>query len=307
MEHWNCASPDSGIALDINDVCRLLDSIGSASHSALANAILSLVNRHVAMADCTVIRFDSERNPRLVTAASLSDQQRLVDSASHYTRHLFCHDRIQLHLQSLLPQQEIGGISVHRQTLTQIIDAELRRLYGDILGMVDSMAVTIKTGRHTWITAMLCRQREQGALCPDEIATIQQLAPLIASSIARHAQLETEGETEFQDKTSNRIEELCSRLTARERQVICRILDGVTVERIAGDLGLKPTTVITYRTRAYEKLGVSTRRELFSVVLRDRGRPNPRHAANLPVATPHFNWSGNSTHATGTGTDRPHQ
>ncbi|MNY54382.1 putative transcriptional regulatory protein NarL [compost metagenome] len=96
------------------------------------------------------------------------------------------------------------------------------------------------------------------------------LAPLIASCITRHYAFDTDGESSFRGAVTDELSEICPQLTVREREVVQRILDGATTERIAEDLSIRPTTVITYRTRAYEKLGVSSRRELFATVLRKR-------------------------------------
>jgi DNA-binding CsgD family transcriptional regulator len=304
MEHWNNLSSDTGIAIDSTAVCRLLSAIGSVDHSTLALAVLELVNAHVAMAACSMMAFVAERNPRLVSVCSQTDEHQIFHCTSNYARHLYQHDRIQLHLQSILPQQEIGHITVHRQTLTQIIDAELRRLYSDTLGVVDSIAVTIKTGHQEWITTSLCRHRDQGPLDEDEIETVLQLATLIATSASRHCRIEADGEADNQTSVHDGIDQLCSLLTKRERQVILRILDGVTIENIASELGLKPTTVITYRSRAYEKLGISSRHELFSAVLQNRKGSSPWQPATIPdTASP---FTGPS-YAASTGTDRPYQ
>lgn len=307
MQYWKSVPTDSDIAINSAAVCRLLNSIGSADHTSLANAILDLLNQHIEVADCTILAFEAERNPRIISVASLTDDRKIFQCASNYARQLFQHDRIQLHLRSLLPQLEIDGIAVHRQTLAQIIDVELRRLYNNTLGVVDSMAITIKTGHQKWITTHLCRHRTQGAFEQDEIDTILQLASLIATSAARHCRFEADGEGDFHASVSDGIDELCSRLTKRERQVILRIIDGVTVEQIARDLCLKPTTVITYRSRAYEKLGISSRRELFSAVLRNRAAPKLWQPADVPDNPPVFNRPGITIYGTGTGTDRPHQ
>ncbi|MEJ2456279.1 MAG: LuxR C-terminal-related transcriptional regulator [Candidatus Thiodiazotropha sp.] len=304
MEHWNSVTSDTDMAIDSTAVCRLLNAIGRADHTTLANAVLELVNRYIAMADCGVMAFVAERNPRVVSVFSHTDDHQIFHCANNYARHLYQHDRIQLHLQSILPQQEIGQITVHRQTLRQIIDAELRRLYNDTMGVVDSMAITIKTGRREWITTSLCRHREQGLLTEDEIETILQLASLIATSVSSHCRLDTDGAGDYQTSVSDGIDQLCSLLTQRERQVILRILDGVTVEQIAGELGLKPTTVITYRSRAYEKLGISSRRELFSAVLRNRKGSSAWHPASIPDNSRHLN---EPVYATSTSTDRSHQ
>jgi DNA-binding CsgD family transcriptional regulator len=305
VEHWNSVSPDTDIGIDATVVCRLLNAIGSADHTTLASAILDLVRPHVPIADCSVMAFEAERNPRVISVCSVADGSQIFHCASNYARHLFHHDRIQLHLQSILPHQEIGSIAVHRQTLAQIIDAELRRLYSDTLGVIDSMAITIKTGRREWMTTTLCRHRDQGPFGKDDIETILQLATLIATSVSRHCRLEADGEGDFRASVSDGIDELCSLLTKRERQVILRILDGVTVEQIAGELDLKPTTVVTYRSRAYEKLGISSRRQLFSAVLRNRNTTNkPWQPAAITDRLSHLK---HPAYATSTGTDRPHQ
>jgi DNA-binding CsgD family transcriptional regulator len=307
VEHWNDVSTDTGMAIDATVVCRLLNAVGSMDHTSLAKAILHLVNHHVAVANCTVMAFEAERHPRLVAVSSQTDECQMFHCATNYARQLFQHDRIQLHLRSMLAQQEVGSIAVHRQTLAQIIDAELRRLYNDTLSVVDSMAITIKTGRREWITTNLCRHRDQGPFSKAEIETILRLAPLIATSVSRHCSLETQSEGDSRSSLSDGIDELCSALTQRERQVILCILDGVTVEQIAGKLGLKPTTVITYRSRAYEKLGIRSRRELFSAVLHNRNASRswrPMDVADSPLV---YHRSDVNRYDTGTGTDRPHQ
>ncbi len=71
--------------------------------------------------------------------------------------------------------------------------------------------------------------------------------------------------------------------------MILRILDGVTAERIAGELGLKPTTVITYHSRAYEKLGIRSRREHFSTLWRNRVTSSHWQRTEIPGNPPGFN------------------
>lgn len=68
-------------------------------------------------------------------------------------------------------------------------------------------------------------------------------------------------------------------LTRRERTVLLAACDGMTLSAIADDLGVTRSTAGTYSTRAYEKLGVSTREEAqawlsrraFAHALADRG------------------------------------
>lgn len=54
-------------------------------------------------------------------------------------------------------------------------------------------------------------------------------------------------------------------LTERERAVCLGILSGRKTEVIASDLGIAASTAITYRKRAYAKLGISSRASLFAI------------------------------------------
>ncbi|MFD0668295.1 helix-turn-helix transcriptional regulator [Ramlibacter sp. MAHUQ-53] len=54
-------------------------------------------------------------------------------------------------------------------------------------------------------------------------------------------------------------------LSPRERQVVDAILDGRSAKECARDMGLSPTSVATYRQRAFEKLGIQRQRQLFQL------------------------------------------
>jgi DNA-binding CsgD family transcriptional regulator len=53
-----------------------------------------------------------------------------------------------------------------------------------------------------------------------------------------------------------------------------RLLRGMTYDGIAADLGLSVPSVKTYRNRAFERLGIHFRNELFALVLQT---PVTRH------------------------------
>jgi DNA-binding CsgD family transcriptional regulator len=55
-------------------------------------------------------------------------------------------------------------------------------------------------------------------------------------------------------------------IDAIEREVCSRAAAGKTIEGTALDLNIRKTSVITYRQRAYQKLGISRQNELVAVV-----------------------------------------
>ena len=56
-------------------------------------------------------------------------------------------------------------------------------------------------------------------------------------------------------------------LTPREQDVCRRILAGYSSEAISQALGISLHSTLTYRKRAYERLGISSQSELFAIVL----------------------------------------
>lgn len=54
-------------------------------------------------------------------------------------------------------------------------------------------------------------------------------------------------------------------LSEREKAVCVGILSGQKAEVIAADLGVAPSSVVTYRKRAYAKLGITSRAGLFAI------------------------------------------
>ncbi len=60
-------------------------------------------------------------------------------------------------------------------------------------------------------------------------------------------------------------------LSTRESQVLARFIQGSTSSEIARELQVSTTTIETYRSRIYEKLGLHSRMEMM------------RYAANIRI------------------------
>ena len=64
-----------------------------------------------------------------------------------------------------------------------------------------------------------------------------------------------------------RLRELAPGLTARELEVCLRLLRGMTQDGISADLGLSAATVKTYRNRAFARLDIHHRHQLFALMV----------------------------------------
>ena len=69
------------------------------------------------------------------------------------------------------------------------------------------------------------------------------------------------------DRLARKLERRFPALTEREGSVCALTMLGKSSGEIATALGIRPSTVITYRRRAYERLGVSTAAALVAEIL----------------------------------------
>jgi DNA-binding CsgD family transcriptional regulator len=121
-----------------------------------------------------------------------------------------------------------------------------------------------------YIALGLLRTQTTLAFTQDDVFAAASLAKLVFPLIKKNAML-TSSDARVATGKCELIEsylvELCGRLTHRERAVCARTLTGMTANGIGIDLGISPTTVVTYRRRAYERLNVSGAYELFGILL----------------------------------------
>lgn len=120
--------------------------------------------------------------------------------------------------------------------------------------------VTLRAGGS--LTAInLYRHDAQPAFADTELDLLSLLAPPLLACVDRH----------LRSLAAAPVTALAGPLDAlprREREVCERLLRGWTHEGVARDLGISAGTVKTYRDRAFERLEIHHRNELFALVLR---------------------------------------
>lgn len=114
------------------------------------------------------------------------------------------------------------------------------------------------------------RHGHQSAFSDATLDSFGALAPALLALVRKHMALTQPtdtGTTVAPAAMEARLRSLCPALTERERAVCVRLLQGMTQDGIASDLGLALPTVKTYRNRAFARLGIHFRNELFARVL----------------------------------------
>lgn len=105
----------------------------------------------------------------------------------------------------------------------------------------------------------------QGRFGAGEVAHFEDAAPVLHAAVARHIELRT-------NRMNGRspLRQRCPGLTERELDALERLLLGMTYDGIAADMGLAIGAVKTYRVRAFGRLGIHFKSQLFACVQRSR-------------------------------------
>lgn len=143
--------------------------------------------------------------------------------------------------------------------------ARYRKIFFNDSGIVDKCATAIWTGA-TCFYVNFYRIAAQGRFSVVQRDRLAAIAPAIAASVARHFQ-----HSAAPDQTLATLFATCAPLAGlspREQEVCRSILEGLSSEAISQALGISLHSTLTYRKRAYERLGISSQSQLFAIVLR---------------------------------------
>ena len=144
--------------------------------------------------------------------------------------------------------------------------ARYRRKFFDDSGIVDKCATAIWVD-DTCSYVNFYRIAAQGRFGDAQRARLRAIAPAIGASVARHFQQAATAPLDQNLAALFATRAPLAALTLREQEVCRRILLGFSSEAISQALGISLHSTLTYRKRAYERLGISSQNELFSIVL----------------------------------------
>jgi DNA-binding CsgD family transcriptional regulator len=98
-------------------------------------------------------------------------------------------------------------------------------------------------------------------------AALAALANVGLTALARQNITSPDPEARLVERLETRITRAFPVLTLRERQVAARTVAGWTAERTADALDIRPSSVLTYRQRAYQRLGFSGAADFLPAIL----------------------------------------
>lgn len=245
-------------------LANLITSIGSNSFE---DALLRLLNELFPVDLQTAFVFDRKSNLIGITGAS---RQRKELEKSLSTKFYSKHWRGDLSLLGLTSGRSDYSPQYWRTPWTKVPSEQMRQeLYRDV-GIMEKLSVrsVVPSGFIIWNV-----YRQNDFFSNDEFNCLRDWAEVLSAAIENHLMVaKVSVPREQPDHASlllSSIQQLGVHLSCREFSVCKGIARGATSKVIASDLGLKVSSVITYKRRIYEKFGISTQRELVGILLKE--------------------------------------
>ncbi len=226
--------------------------IGCIGHPDFASDALAQINRLLPVAWWSVFQLYPDAPPDMALTASIKGPDGTLDSWHAYRKSLYVRDETFLEARERASGSE--QVLVHWNA-RDIPHAHRERIYSKH-GLRERLSLVCHDDG-SWLAVNLYRLEEQARFSDTEFDILSGACALILSSVQRHMSL---------NPGAAPAATALSAITPRERQVCERLLKGWTHEGIASDLQLSPATVKTYRDRAFEKLGIHHRNELFALL-----------------------------------------
>lgn len=179
-----------------------------------------------------------------------------------YARRYWHRDRITRQMLSA------GGtprsLHVVRQAWNGITDPEYRRACYERAQIVERL--TLYQAEEPRIFASAYRTRESGPSSAADLARLESYAPILIAAVAKHARFRFGAAASalhppVQEVIGHLLNAGCA-LSLREAEISAGMLLGKTQKEISSESGVAMSSVVTYRQRAYRKLGVANRRGL---------------------------------------------
>ncbi|MBR1121737.1 helix-turn-helix transcriptional regulator [Bradyrhizobium lablabi] len=244
----------------INDITPAVLAIG---RTTFPQALISALRRVADVGHCMVFSFEGERSACLLDAGNIPTGR---DLGIAYAGHFHQSD----------PNRD-AIFAGHGEAAPVLLPTFARRAYSDSYRKIffDDSDIVDKFATAIWVDdtcfyVNFYRITAQGRFTPEQIRRLSAVAPAVSAAVARHFQLDAtaDGDPMGRLKTLFATGQPLALLTGREKEVCLRILSGLSSEAIAAELGISLHSALTYRKRAYERLGISSQNELFGIVLR---------------------------------------
>ena len=238
--------------------CHLLGAVGREDFGARLLRLL----REPLRADLMSSMAFADRNPVLLGHDTLAERTAEARAVRGYFSGCFREDP---NTRVLFDDLKPGATVAVYMSKADVRTLSYRRLCYDEPHIADRLSLLQKTQRGEGITLNFYRCETSGPFQAEQFDAFTELAPLLQAASLRHYELVAARLPVNFDRALRRLTERFPQLTAREAQCAAGVICGLTADEIAIKLGIKATSVITHRKRAYDRLHAVGHFDLLSL------------------------------------------
>ncbi len=219
---------------------------------------LACLNEVLPLGWWSVYRVFERAPPRLYVNQSLGVPDGTAQSWTAYRDRLYVRDRTFDGVRGLAPR---SGCAITQWHADELPPAHRDSIYARH-GIRERVSLALDEGAAGVLALNLYRHESQRAFADRDLALLADIGLPLMAAVRVHVRLAA-GAIDDDAEPPHPL----AVLPRRERQVCDRLLLGWTHDGVAADLAISATTVRTYRDRAFERLGIRHRNELFALAL----------------------------------------
>ncbi len=258
MRKWTCTDSAGGTGRHAQLLAGLISQLGQPRFRSL---LLETLQPWVPAASFSVYRTGRHSVPQLFLSGSLGVPDTTRDCWSAYLSGPYRSDR------TLIPEAQGEAQPLLCHLTAQEVPAQHRARVYEAHGVAERVSVV--QARDDGLFALnFYRHQHQAPFSDGQLTDFEALAPALLALAHKHVALSYLEAPPEPVTPAQRVRVLQPALTPRELEVCVRLLRGMTYDGIAADLGLSLPSVKTYRNRAFDRLGIHFRNELFALLLR---------------------------------------
>lgn len=250
----------------LSDISHIIAAIG---RDGFGRITLAALDDALGIDHLSILRFGAQDFLDYREAVSVGDASASESAARQYFRRFNRLDPIRRVCRDGVPA---GACLLVRCRPNDITDPTYRRECYLVPEIGERLALYGFVG-HRRFQINLYRNASRTRFSDVAVDTFARLAPILLPSVARHTELLVGTETPNPAirptfaALKQRMQTLNQGLSERECEVCACLLRGQTIKGTALELHVRRTSVVTYRRRAYQKLGICCSNELYAVAL----------------------------------------
>ncbi|MFC3052576.1 helix-turn-helix transcriptional regulator [Kordiimonas pumila] len=239
-------NPDIGL--------RLFEKAGT---NLLSEAMLAAAQTMIPAKEIFAYRATESSTPEMLLSYGMdSGAER---RATSFAAHFFISDPIRKTRYNIKPDT---GFYQH-VNISQIERGDYRWHCFEKPGFTDKLCFGWQRGKESFVLTFYVKDKNELPSTP----LFEAFGNMCLTVLIHHRDILEKHACPLADRLHSIINERYPMLTVREAEICALTLAGIKAPEIANTLGISPNTVLTYRQRAYARLGIRSTNELLGSII----------------------------------------